>query len=190
MIDVQVVIPVAPDGVINGHLATWCERHAPHYRTWIDGRGRNNLPVIRNDLSGEFLRACALPWLWMIDSDMVPLAETRSILCASDALARSCSGPRRGSRDPAHHGGLWCACLLIHRQALAACGPAPFGTATLADGQCECLAISATCEAAEIPTSQSGTIGHRFPCIAVPDRNVTSRLLTDDEFTRLPDGWS
>jgi hypothetical protein len=164
---IQLAILVKPGCRPNRHLRRWSDRF-DHRRQWPGSSDRQGIPAARNDLLAWFRDESGLPWLLMVDHDVVPLPETQRLLASDAPIA----GPRIWAKTgaEAHPHGLSAACLKIHRRVVAALR-APWFRYRPRKGQCECAYFIGKARAAGFRPEKVGLVGHRFPVVVCPGEN-------------------
>ncbi len=135
------------------------------WRAFPGASARRRIPGARNRICRWFIEECDLPWLAMLDDDMVVLGRTDP-LWRSPAMVASARAVARTGRRAHPHTGLSAACLKVHRRALEAIAPPWF--AWPPGGGCECAYFFARAVAAGLRPEVAGEVGHRFPVVVLP----------------------
>ena len=158
----------------NRYLLRWMRQFPRRWRTRPPNMLYDFLAVWRNQQIRQFLERTQLPWIWLIDDDMVPVPETMALLDTGADVAGCAYVSRTG--DPAHsrEGEVGAACLRISRRALTAAGPPWFAITASADGtsieECECKYFSRRMREAGFQAVTIGRVGHVVPVVLVPGR--------------------
>jgi len=165
--DVQLAVLVGRG--CNRFLRRWAERF-DHRRFFHGSDLPDMLACRRNRIFRWFRDSCELPWLLMVDDDVVPVAETEALLaCPADVAAARCVA-RTG--HVAHEHTASAACVKISRRAVAAVRP-PWFRFTLSDDgaaqrMCECQYFWRKFHRAGLTPVVAGAVGHRFPVTVLP----------------------
>jgi hypothetical protein len=165
--DVQLMILEARG--CNHFLRLWA-RQFDHHRQLEVSDFRDHMAAHFNRALAWFRDHCTLPWLLLIQDDVVPLPETEALLTCDAALAVAQAWGRAGTEQHPHRFSL--ACLKMHRKVVQAI-PAPwFAFAFSPDGlrqeACECLHFHQRAQAAGFPLVQAGMVGQRQMVTILP----------------------
>jgi hypothetical protein len=165
--DIQLAV-LAGRGV-NPHLRRWAERFQ-HVRVFRGSDLPDLLACRRNRILLWFRDQCRLPWLLLLDDDVVPVEQTDELLaCAADVATARCMA-RTGREAHAHTASA--ACIKISRRALSAVPPPWFRFTLSTDGMrqlmCECQYFWRKFHRAGLTPATAGAVGHRFPVVVLP----------------------
>jgi len=150
---------------VNRHLRRFGQAVA-HYREFPGAPTWQGIFAVRNGIFRWFLRECDLPWLVMLDDDIVLTAESEPFLASTADV----TGPRVvGASDgqEVHPHTLSAAAVKLSRpaiEALGECWQAPI------DESCGCQALFNACLRVGIKPVKAGIVGHRVPVTVFPGR--------------------
>jgi len=148
---------------VNRHLRHFGQTVA-RYREFPGSATWQGIFAIRNGIFRWFLDECALPWLVMLDDDIVLTAESEPFLASQADV----TGPRVvGASDgqEVHPHTLSAAAVKLSRPAVAALGECWHPPA---DGSCGCSTLFNACIRAGIQPAKAGAVGHRVPVTVFP----------------------
>jgi hypothetical protein len=148
---------------VNRHLRRFGQSVA-HYREFPGSANWQGIFAVRNAIFRWFLAECALPWLVMLDDDIVVTAESEPFLASTADV----TGPRVvGATDgiEVHPHTLSAAAVKLSRPAVAALGAC---WQPPADGNCGCPILFNACIQASIRPVKAGAVGHRVPVTILP----------------------
>ena len=161
---------------VNRHLRRFSQTVA-HYREFPGSATWQGIFAVRNGIFRWFLDECDLPWLVMLDDDIVLTAESEPFLASQAEV----SGPRVvGASDgqEVHPHTLSAAAVKLSRPAVAALGEC---WKPPADGNCGCPTLFNACAQTGIKPVKAGAVGHRVPVTVFPG----PVFLTDAEVREL-----
>lgn len=181
--DIQVAL--FDSGPVNPWLSRWLERFE-HVRLTSRGSpddfgGKDFLAVKRNHTLKWFLEKTDLPWVLMMDGDIVPLDGLEDcpdtwplIECQADIASARAIG-KSGHEAHGKEGDLSMAAVKISRRALermkppwALFGYSEDGTSTT---HCECDYFAAKARGAGYCPVKAGAVGHLATAVLIPGRN-------------------
>ena len=183
----------------NRFLRSWSLQF-DHRRVLEVSDFRDHVACHRNQVFQWFLDSCRLPWLVLVDDDVVPVPETEELLRSPADFAGARAWGRMGA--PLHPETFSMSAVKVHRRVIQAIAPPWFAFTFSPDGQrqeqCECLYFQRKVQAAGFQCVQAGTIGHRFPVTVLPGPPGADGLhfVFDGELTRrskggpAPGAWS
>ena len=157
-------------------LELWIQRFE-HHMIWPGPEGHPELVADERDrIVGYWLgqKHEPLPWLLMLDDDMVPIAKTTPLVESERDIVSARCVTRAG--HPAHeHHQFTAAAFKISREAARKVGSPWFASLShnLGDqSSCECLRFWNRAVHAGLRPTQAGIIGHRFPVTVFPDKII------------------
>ena len=146
----------------NRHLRRFGEAVA-HYREFIGSSTWKGTFAVRNEIFRWFITETDLPWLVMLDDDIVLTIESEPfILNEADV-----TGPHIADAQgrEAHPTSLASGAIKFSRRAvelLDQCWAAPV------DGTCGCNQLYNACKQAGLQVAKAGVVGHRVPVTVFP----------------------
>jgi len=148
---------------VNRHLRRFGQTVA-HYREFPGSPTWEGIFAVRNGIFRWFLDECDLPWLVMLDDDIVLTAESEPFLASTaDATGPRVVGASDGQEVHPHT--LSAAALKLSRPAVAALGEC---WQHPANGSCGCSALFNACLRAGLRPAKAGVVGHRIPVTVLP----------------------
>ena len=158
------MIQLAVLGEPNEHLSRWAKGFLCRWQC-APAPSRAGIPEARNAIFRRFLAESELPWLWMLDSDCVPVAATDQLLrCQADIAGAHVVG--RSGRE-AHPHCLSVACLKVSRVAVEKISR-PWFRYVRRTRTCECSWFFDRAVRAGFRPVKMGVVGHRFPVTVFP----------------------
>jgi len=148
---------------VNRHLRRFGQSVA-YYREFPGSATWQGIFAVRNGIFRWFLDECTLPWLVMLDDDIVLTAESEPFLASQADV----TGPRVvGATDgqEVHPHTLSAAAVKLSRPAVAALGEC---WRPPADGGCGCSNLFSACLRAGFKPAKAGIVGHRVPVTVLP----------------------
>jgi len=157
----------------------------------------NNVPgsigVWRNVIVQWFLKETKLPWLVMLDDDMIPVVDTQALLQSPADITGCHVIGRGGSHVHGHNDGhIGAGAMKISRHALETIRKPWFRIVDAQDGlsiaQCECGFFCEKARRFGFHPVKAGRIGHRVPVILLPSENDPTKSVlkfdSDPQFKR------
>jgi len=147
---------------VNRHLRRFGQSVA-HYREFIGSATWKGTFAVRNEIFRWFITETDLPWLVMLDDDIVLTVESEPFILGEADVTGPHVVDARGRE--AHPTGLASGAIKFSRRAvgrLDQCWAAPV------DGTCGCNMLYNECRKAGLGVAKAGTVGHRVPVTVFP----------------------
>lgn len=181
--DIQVII--LTDKQENELLSSWLVRF-PHVRRFKDIRVGNPGPffvqVAQNQSVRWFLDTTDLPWLLLVDDDMVPVSGTGALVeSEADVASATYPGQAGGFAHGQAVGSLGTGILKASRYALEKMGPPWFGVKLSKDGcsltECVCDWFARRAKEAGFYPVKAGICGHIVSYVALPTEDGGMKVM-------------
>ena len=154
--DIQFVV-LRGRPTVNRHLRQF-GASAAHYREFPGSATWTGTFAIRNEMFRWFLAETDLPWLVMLDDDIVLTTESEMFLLSDTDVA----GPHvaDAAGHEAHPTGLATGAVKFSRKAVQSLGSF---WAPPTNGGCGCSTLYNACRKAGLVITKAGVVGHRIP---------------------------
>jgi len=147
---------------VNRHLRRFGQA-AAHYREFVGSATWAGTFAVRNEIFRWFIAETDLPWLVMLDDDIVLTDESASFVLSEADVTGPHIADAQGRE--AHPTGLASGAIKFSRRAveqLDQCWAAPV------DGTCGCNMLYNECRKAGLVIAKFGVVGHRVPVTIFP----------------------
>ena len=186
---IQVII--LTDKAENPILASWLSRF-PNVRRFRDIRvgkpGPFYVQVAQNQSVRWFLDKTNLPWMLLVDDDMVPVSGTAALMECEADIASATYPAQAGGIVHATPGSLGTGILKVSRHALEKMGPPWFGVKLSEDGcsiaECVCDWFARRAKEAGFFPVKAGICGHIVPYVTLPTEDGGMRIVP---LTQIPE---
>jgi hypothetical protein len=151
----------------NVFLREWLSANFSHVRFANDGQARHRqmgLAEWRNHEASLFLRETDLPWLLMLDDDMVPVPESQALIDSQAPVSGGRFWSRTGNEAHTPLGSIGLGAVKISREVLKVIDPPWF---SFENSPCECAYFCKLLMKHGYAAVKAGVFGHLVPTVFV-----------------------